>query len=230
MNSCLKYCLALFFGALVGMLCTIIIGSGMIEICINRHFSFYFGFLFIGIGILLFWRTHIESKSENASIIQRPSDNFFNHKFLVYFLSLMSILVGVLCVALRQNWYIRLGRNPRMLFLIMFGISFSFLVIFLIVDIFNCIMHCCSVRPIITGRQQTYLTIFGVVTIGLIYSLRLGLLDEEDTDIYKITLLAMRGETLKFVLGVIIGGIIGIFNEILNRYGEDSSIKIEQDS
>jgi len=229
MNSHLKYLLAWFLGAIVGIVCTAIISSAMIEICINRNFTFYFGFLYMGIGGLLFWRTYIESKSEDVVVIQRSSDNYFNHKILVYFISLVSILTGVLCIALRQNWYIRLGRNPRMLFLVMFGLSFSFLVVFIIVDLLNCIMRCCSVRPIITGRQQTYLTILGLIMIGAIYSFRLGFLDEEDMDIYKITLLAMRREGLKHFIGIFIGGPIGLFNEIVNRYGEDSSIKVQQD-
>eukprot|EP00826_Nyctotherus_ovalis_P005312 TRINITY_DN1119_c0_g1_i1.p1 TRINITY_DN1119_c0_g1~~TRINITY_DN1119_c0_g1_i1.p1 ORF type:complete len:230 (+),score=48.32 TRINITY_DN1119_c0_g1_i1:147-836(+) len=229
MNSCIKYLVAAFVGALLGIVSTLIISSGIIEICINRNFSFYFGFLFIGIGALLFWRNHIESKAHSA-VVQRPSDHFFAHRFLVYFVSLVSIVAGVLCVALRKDWYVRLGASPRMLFLVMLAVSFSFLVIFIIVDIFNCVLRCCTVRPVISGRQQTYLTILGATAIGFIYSVRLGLLAEEDIDIYKIALLAMRREGLRFLIGILVGGIVGMFNEIVNRYGEDSSIKAEQDS
>lgn len=229
MNSCAKYLAAVLVGALLGILCTVIISSGIIEICINRNFSFYFGFLFVGIGILLFWRNHIESKA-HSTVVQRPSDNFFSHRLLVYFVSLVCVVAGVLCVALRKDWYIRLGGSPRMLFLLMLAVSFSFLVIFIIVDVFNCMLRCCAVRPVISGRQQTYLAILGVTAIGFVYSVRLGLLAEGDIDIYKIALLAMRREKLRFLIGVLLGGVVGMFNEIVNRYGEDSSIKAEQDS
>eukprot|EP00826_Nyctotherus_ovalis_P002646 TRINITY_DN10533_c0_g1_i17.p1 TRINITY_DN10533_c0_g1~~TRINITY_DN10533_c0_g1_i17.p1 ORF type:complete len:182 (+),score=32.44 TRINITY_DN10533_c0_g1_i17:170-715(+) len=166
MNSCLKYLLAIIAGSFTGILCTLIISSCIIEVCINHNFAFYFGFLFFAVGLLLFWRNRIEGKSENATVIQRPSDNFFNHRCLVYFVSLVSMLTAVLCIFFGKDWYIRLGHITKVVFLVLVGVSFSFLVVFLIIDIFNCVMQCCTIRSIIAGRQQTYLTITGALIIG----------------------------------------------------------------
>ena len=227
MSSIGRYCIATFLGILISVVCTLLTTSLIIEITINRRFAFYLGFMFFIVGVLLFWRNYLESKKDSSVIITRSSEHFYKCTVLIYVYALMTILTGILFIAFRKDWFTKISFGPRMIFLIIFTITTCFFVIYLVIDVFSTLLGICGTRLIIEGKQQARLMIIATIIIGIMYGVRLGVLDDDDDEIYKITMIKLQSDGFRYTLGILVGIIIGYFNEVLSNYGEDSTIKIE---
>ena len=219
MNHIVRRGLSGVIGALIGILCSILVNSTLIEICINVVFTIYFGLIFAAIGSLVIWRAYTESKATQPPIIRRPKDSIFAHPYMSYAFSGLMIFSGLLCFVLRKDWFVGIDYRVKIPFFALLGVSLTFIVMFLFVDCINCCAGICNPnsRPIIEDSRQTYLIAGSAVLMGFLYGLVFGILDLEDVELYKLAVMAMKDESYCYRIGLIIGGLTGILNEIMRE-------------
>ena len=66
-----------------------------------------------------------------------------------------------------------------------------------------------------------YLVAATAVIMGSLYGFIFGILDLEDANMYKLAMLAMKDESYCYPIGLLIGGIAGVVNELMREHGGD---------
>ena len=227
----LKYLLSGFIGILIGVLCSVLVNSTLIEISLSRIFSVYFGCIFILIGCLLLWRNYTQNKSSGPVIVRRPSDSFFAHPYMIYVYSGLMIFSGTLCFFLTRSWFTDVNYKVKIPFYGIVGANLSFVLVSFFGDCLNaCISNCqgANSRPIIESNQQLYLIVASSTLMGFLYGLIFGILGIEDADLYRLAVATMKENSYSYPIGISIGGITGVLNEIMRRNGGDLIVTSNQ--
>eukprot|EP00826_Nyctotherus_ovalis_P058410 TRINITY_DN8025_c0_g1_i10.p1 TRINITY_DN8025_c0_g1~~TRINITY_DN8025_c0_g1_i10.p1 ORF type:complete len:236 (+),score=40.82 TRINITY_DN8025_c0_g1_i10:23-730(+) len=219
MNRFVRRGLSGAVGMVIGILCSILVNSTLIEICINLVFTIYFGLIFAAIGCLVLWRAYSESKNTEPPIVRRPKDSIFAHPVMSYVFSGLMIFSGLLCFVLRKDWFVGIDYRVKIPFFAFLGVSLTFIVLFLFVDCINCCAGSCNTnsRAIIEDSKQTYLIAASAVLMGFLYGLIFGILDLEDVELYRLAVMAMKDESYCYPIGIVVGGVTGVLNEIMRE-------------
>lgn len=225
MNYLGKRLLSGLTGAALGILCSILVNSTLIELCINVMFTIYFGLLFAGIGCLVLWRGYAESRKSELGEVRRLKDSIFSHAVLAYTFGGFMIFSGLLCFVLRKDWFVGIDYKAKIPFFAILSVSLTFIVVFLIVDCINCVASSCKAvsQPIVQESRQTYLMALSAILMGFLYGLIFGILDLEDVELYRMAIMAMKEESYCYPIGIIIGALTGILNEIMREGNENLS-------
>ncbi len=178
--------------------------------------------LFAAIGALVLWRTRSENKKSDTAIVRRPNDSFFAHPVLLYTFGSLMVLSGVLCFLLRKNWFMHIDYKLKTPFFATLGMSFSFVIIFLLADCLNyCAITCPRTegRPVVESNHQVYLLAGAAIVMGFLYGLIFGFMDLEDANLYRLSVLAMKEESYCYPIGIVLGCVAGVANAFIRERG-----------
>lgn len=210
-------------GAIIGILCSLIVNCTLVEISlspffamVNTHLIQYFGSLLIIVGFIIIWR--LNSIVSHEALRRRTHLRLF---------ALSIILSGLLCFILERNWFTDLPLLLKTIVYTIIGISVSFALTFSIVDIVNYfigLLESTIAKPLVESKsqvtdhfKQVYLVLFTSIVMGAIFGFIFGLMDVEDELIYHMQLTLLKEEHYCYPIGAMLGGIAGFGNEYLRQ-------------
>jgi hypothetical protein len=163
-------CSAMMFGAILGALVSFLVAATLLEVSTNEFFAFYFGIVFIIVGLAIGYRV---ITSPDVQKIVRVA---------LLFLAFIVFLGGISCFILDHKAK-ALGLSPisRIPFYLVLGIAVSFSVTFALVDCINLYRKSSTGMPVIENVKQVSLILTNACFTGIFYGLIFGLFDIEDT-------------------------------------------------
>ncbi len=172
----------------------------------------------------MLWRTYSENAKVQKDKVQKRSDIMFSKPEILYVFAGLMVLSGVMCFLLQKDWFVGLHYIWKIPFYMLLGVSFAFVVMFIIADCLNyCMLTCASPNPsaraIIESPQQIYVLTGAALLMGSAYGLIFGLLDVEDADLYRLAVVALKDEAYCYPIGLVLGFIAGFANEMMRESG-----------
>ncbi len=178
-------------------------------------------------GGLVLWRTYSEATRVANDKVSRPTDNLFKQPKVLYVFACAAIASGLLCFVLQKDWFVGLNYLCKVPFYAMLGISFVFIVIFILSDCINyCSLTCSDTNtiPIIESAQQIYVLAGAAIAVGFLYGLIFGILDVEDANMYRLSLVALKDESYCYPIGIVVGLVAGFLNQMMRENGGQLSL------
>eukprot|EP01016_Furgasonia_blochmanni_P035211 TRINITY_DN3879_c0_g1_i1.p1 TRINITY_DN3879_c0_g1~~TRINITY_DN3879_c0_g1_i1.p1 ORF type:complete len:275 (+),score=60.37 TRINITY_DN3879_c0_g1_i1:49-825(+) len=207
----LKLTVSGIFGALIGILTSVVVNSCLAEISINPFFSLYFGILFIGIGIAIVWR--ILTSKEHSIISDK--------KGFLFLFAILIIASGLFCFIVEKDIFRNWSPLSKVPLYGVLGMSICFAIVFSIVDLINYICGICQrihSKPIVDTPPQIYAMLLISFAMGSSYGLFFGFMDIEDQILY-MPYKFLQEEYYCLPIGLILGGFGGVYNEYLRQMG-----------
>ncbi|KAH0477225.1 MAG: uncharacterized protein KVP18_000857 [Porospora cf. gigantea A] len=210
-------------GAVVGLLCAMVVNVSLVEISLSPVFATYFGLVFFIIGLIIGWRIH----SGSAPIDDEQWAG--RRRVLVGFVGLV-LVSALLCFVLQRSWFLHMHFLLKVPTYITLGTGVSFSMCFALVDMVNAIIgfgQASYAKPLIDNKAQVQVVIFTSLLMGGLFGLIFGLFDVEDEFSYQVRLAMMKETKLCYPIGIILGGGAGFTNEYL-RQTDSSYLRIER--
>jgi len=222
-----KGALAAVIGVGIGVVISFVVNCTLVEISLSPFFSFYFGFLFIAVGFILFIRgkgihEHPMSPDEGAKV----------RKNQIQFFASLVIISGVLCFLLDKRWFVGVRPMWKVPLYTVLGTSVSFALTFAACDVANYVLgffQATIAKPLIDSTNQVTLVLVLSTAVGAIYGFIFGVLDVEDEVNYQLTLALKREESYCYPIGAVVGALGGIGNEFL-RVKDNFELSTEWDA
>ena len=168
------------------------------------------------------WRTYSENAKTHRDKVQKRTDIMFSKPGILYIFAGLMIFSGLLCFLLQKNWFVGLHYVWKIPFYVLLGVSFAFVVMFILADCLNyCTLTCSgpNARTIIESPQQIYVLTATALLMGCAYGLIFGLLDVEDADLYRLAVVALKDEAYCYPIGLVLGFLAGFANEMMRESG-----------
>ncbi len=225
-------------GALLGIIVSWVVNCALAEISLNPFFSLvrslslsrtyddvkrnvitfstqYFGILFAIIGVAIMMR--VQSKSKNNQLPE-------NLRSMLLVFSSLVIVSGFLCMILDEHWFSFAATIKVPLYTIV-GMSVCFAFTYSLLDVVNAMYgHFSDGAPngegtttssMIGSEDQVHLILLTSIVMGACFGMIFGLMDVEDQRGLQLRDALIEDEEYCIPVGIILGGVAGIYNQIL---------------
>lgn len=149
-----------------------------------------------------------------------------NLKSMLVMFSSLVIVSGFLCMILDEYWFDFAATIKVPLYTIV-GMSVCFAFTFSLLDVINVMtVHCNGGAPngdgttsssIIGSQDQVHLILLTSIVMGACFGMVFGLMDVEDQRGLQLRDALIEDEEYCIPIGVVLGGVAGIYNQVLLR-------------
>jgi len=206
--------LSTVIGLIVGAVSSLIVNIALVEISLTSFFALYYGLFFLIFGAALVY------KANTATNNSLSNDHFKGKKSVLMGFGIFTIASGFASILLDKNWFASIGVLTKIPLYMMLGSSICFVIVLSVIDLVNFIashVGKLDYRSVIDKPAQIFsLTIISLVT-GAIYGLLFGFMDVEDADKFTSQVVLLKEEKYCLVIGVLLGAIGGMMNELARR-------------
>lgn len=199
-------------GACLGALLSFVVNCTLVEISLNPFFSFYFGILFIVVGIAILWRVNSHGSATK--------------RWLLFLFATAVLVSGFLCFFFDKNWVFTLSAKAKIPLYATIGLSTCFAITFCSVDLIN---FCCdqmnpNKQPLVESPAQVHLVLFISVVMGIGYGYTFGFMDvgKTATNTEQLQSQLEKQEIFCLPFGVVLGALGAGLNEYY-RYNQSSA-------
>uniref|UniRef100_A0A7S2RIS2 Uncharacterized protein n=1 Tax=Mucochytrium quahogii TaxID=96639 RepID=A0A7S2RIS2_9STRA len=194
-------------GALVGLVLSFLVNTILVEISLDSFPAFYFGFVFLFLGVLMVFR-----------VVRFQG---WKKRVLMLTFALMIIASGVLCFVFKASWLFTLSPLAKMPLYGLLGISTCFMMTFTILDVINFCSSCCSPSGValIESAEQVNLVLIVSVIMGFGYGIFFGLLDvgKKAHTGNQLRRQLVHEEIFCVPFGITLGACAALYNEYLRQ-------------